>query len=61
MALQTMENVELGGGALITRITACHVSDLITWRLEGIWKETDKLGHDVLPCWMCLYGIGTMA
>jgi hypothetical protein len=31
-----MENVELGGGALITRITACHVSPLpISSVMEG--------------------------
>ena len=26
VALQTMEHVELGGGAFMTRITACHVT-----------------------------------
>lgn len=26
LALQSMENVELTGGALLTRITACHVT-----------------------------------
>jgi len=26
VALQAMEDVELGGGAFLTRITACHVT-----------------------------------
>ena len=59
MALQTMENVELGGGALITRITACHVS-LFYLNMKGRKYEL-MLGNDILPCWMCLYGTWAMA
>lgn len=52
LALQTMENVELGGGALITRITACHVTTYYhvgcAYMALGRWPDAIKTFVSVL-------------
>ncbi|WOO80727.1 Eukaryotic translation initiation factor 3 subunit L [Vanrija pseudolonga] len=52
LALQTMENVELGGGAFLTRITACHVTTYYhvgtAYMALGRWPDAIKTFVSVL-------------
>ncbi|ORX35718.1 eukaryotic translation initiation factor 3 subunit 6 [Kockovaella imperatae] len=52
LALQTMENVELGGGAFLTRITACHVTTYYhvgcAYMALGRWPDAMKTFVSVL-------------
>ncbi|ORY32893.1 putative eukaryotic translation initiation factor 3 subunit 6 [Naematelia encephala] len=52
LALQTMENVELGGAAFLTRITACHVTTYYhvgcAYMALGRWPDAIKTFVSVL-------------
>ncbi len=52
LALQTMENVELTGGAFLTRITACHVTTYYhigcAYMSLGRWPDAIKIFTSVL-------------
>ncbi|KAL7421966.1 hypothetical protein Q5752_003738 [Cryptotrichosporon argae] len=52
LALQTMEHVELGGGAFLTRITACHVTTYYhvgcAYMALGRWPDAIKTFVSVL-------------
>jgi translation initiation factor 3 subunit L len=52
LALQTMENVELTGGAVLTRITACHVATYYhvgcAYMALGRWPDAIRTFSNVL-------------
>ena len=52
VALQTMEHVEMGGGAFLTRITACHVTTYYhvgcAYMALGRWPDAIKTFVSVL-------------